>query len=75
MRQNSEGSISFIISDFYDFNNMKHHKGERFEYGLVVDANNRATSQQEKMRLKPYVLYIPVMLTKEELKELLRVEF
>ena len=40
-----------------------------------MDANNRAISQQEKRRLTPYVLYIPVVLKKEELKELLRVEF
>ena len=75
MKQNSDGSISFIISDFYDFDYMKHHKGEDFVYKNIVDANNRAASQQEKGRLKPYVLYIPVVLTKEELKELLRVEF
>ncbi len=75
MKQNSDGSISFTISDFYDFDYMKHHKGESFGYSFIVDANNRAASQQEKGRLKPYVLYIPVVLTKEELNELLRVKF
>ena len=74
MRHNSDGSISFIISDFYDFDNMKHHKGENFVYKNIVNANNRAASQQEKKRLKPYVLYIPIVLTKEELNELLRVK-
>lgn len=54
---------------------MKHRKGESFEYSFIVDANNRAVSQQEKMRLKPYVLYILIVLTKEELNELLRVKF
>ena len=75
MKQNSDGSISFIISDFYDFDYMKHRKGEDFVYKNIVNANNRAASQQEKRKLKPYVLYIPVVLTKEELNELLRVEF
>ena len=75
MKQNSDGSISFIISDFYDFDYMKHRKGEGLKYSIIVEANNRAASQQEKRRLTPYVLYIPVVLTKEELKELLRVEF
>ena len=75
MKQNSDGSISFIISDFYDFDYMKHRKGEGLKYSIIVEANNRAASQQEKRRLKPYVLYIPVVLKKEELKELLRVEF
>ena len=75
MKQNSDGSISFTISDFYDFDYMKHRKGESFGYSFIVDANNRAVRQQEKMRLKPYVLYIPIVLTKEELNELLRVKF
>ena len=75
MRHNSDGSISFIISDFYDFDYIKHHKGEGFWYSNMVDANNRAVNQQSKKRLKPYVLYIPIVLTKEELNELLRVKF
>ena len=70
MKQNSDGSISFIISDFYDFDYLKHNKGENFVYKNIVDANNRAASQQEKRRLKPYILYIPVVLTKEELLEI-----
>ena len=70
MKQNSDGSISFIISDFYDFDYLKHNKGENFVYKNIVEANNRAASQQEKRRLKPYILYIPVVLTKEELLEI-----
>ncbi len=71
IRQN-EDSISLVISDFYDFDYLKIYKNDETLTKGIKIINNRAYEQQKAGKLKPYVLYIPIELTFEELKELIQ---
>ena len=71
IRQN-EDSISLVISDFYDFDYLKIYKNDDPLTKEIKRRNNRAYEQQKTGKLKPYVLYIPIELTFEELKELIQ---
>lgn len=71
IRQN-EDSISLVISDFYDFDYLKIYKNDDPLTKEIKRRNNRAYEQQKAGKLKPYVLYIPIELTFEELKELIQ---
>lgn len=60
------------ITDFYDFENWEINdndsKGNRF----IKFINNNAEKQQKAGELVPYVLYIPIKFTQEELEELIK---
>ena len=60
------------ITDFYDFENWEINdndsKGNRF----IKIINNNAEKQQKAGELVPYVLYIPIKFTQEELEELIK---
>lgn len=71
IRQNKD-SISLVISDFYDFDYLKINKNDETLIKEIKIINNRAYEQQKAGKLKPYVLYIPIELTFEELKELIQ---
>ena len=71
IRQN-EDSISLVISDFYDFDYLKINKNDNPLTKGIKIINNKAYEQQKAGKLKPYVLYIPIELTFEELKELIQ---
>ena len=71
IRQN-EDSISLVISDFYDFDYLKIYKNDGPLTKEIKRRNNKAYEQQKAGKLKPYVLYIPIELTFEELKELIQ---
>ena len=71
IRQN-EDSISLVISDFYDFDYLKINKNDNPLTKGIKIINNKAYEQQKAGKLKPYVLYIPIELMFEELKELIQ---
>lgn len=70
MKQNAFGDTSFIITDFYDFDNWN-LRNQNYENWLVESLNNNAYWQQETGNLMPYILYIPVNISKKEKQELL----
>ena len=70
MKQNAFGDTSFIITDFYDFDNWN-LRNQNYENWLVESLNNNAYWQQETDNLMPYILYIPVKISKKEKQELL----
>lgn len=73
-RMNSDGSISIITPDFYDFGHMDPEKETKWYNRSIAYANNRAESQQKKGQLKPYSLVDMVTLTSAEIEALLEQE-
>ena len=71
IKRTNNRSIEFVISDFYDFEYWSIQKDDDFKNMVIKKINNNANSQQSKGRLKPYVLYIPIEIKYEELKDIL----
>ena len=71
IKRTNNRSIEFVISDFYDFEYWSSQKDDDFKNMVIKKINNNANSQQRKGRLKPYVLYIPIEIKYEELKDIL----
>lgn len=65
MQKCTNGDIEFVIVDFYDFEswNMEH-----FNYRNILTkyVNDNAYWQQEAKQLVPYILYIPIKFSFEE---------
>ena len=78
-RINSDGSLSTLLNDGYDFEHMdgglsiKTIKPEiGFLGNLMAAINNNAFGQQQANQLKRYLLTQPIWYSKEELEEILR---
>lgn len=69
LKQNDDGSISFVVLDYYDFE----HWGIKMNEGLKDTAikyiNNNADKQQKGGYLKPYILYIPIKIPTNKFKK------
>lgn len=72
IRENSDGSIDLTISDFYDFENWKINDSDSNSNKFIKFLNNNADAQQKAGELTPYVLYIPVKFTQNELEKLMK---
>lgn len=60
------------ITDFYDFENWEIKEKEGTIDWIIKTLNNNAEKQQKAGELVPYVLYIPIKFTQEELEELIK---
>ena len=67
---NKEG-ISLVISDFYDFDYWESKPDNDIVDKGTIFVNNNAYKQQQLGHLKPYVLYIPIKFTPEEVRDIL----
>ena len=71
IKQNSDGSVSFKICDFYDFDYLNTKLTDSLKTKAVNRINNNAFHQQAAKKLKPYVIYIPVTISQKELEKML----
>ena len=71
MKLNKDGSLTFYISDFYDFDYIDTIGGKNYGHKIFNEINNKAYYQQKANKLKPYMIYIPVTISKEELKNII----
>ena len=69
IKQTNNRSIEFVISDFYDFENLPIDGADGAV--LIKKINNNADSQQKSGKLNPYVLYIPIEIKYKELEDIL----
>ncbi|DAB00539.1 MAG: hypothetical protein KIC88_07050 [Acinetobacter sp.] len=72
MKLNKDGSLTFYISDFYDFDYIDTIGGKNYGHKIFNEINNKAYYQQKANKLKPYMIYIPVTISKEELKNIIK---
>ncbi len=69
LKQDADDSITLIISDYFDFEHWNINKKDNlFNIGIKY-VNNNANNQQNRGRLEPYILYIPIRFSQEELRE------
>lgn len=71
MKQNSDGSITLVISDFYDFEHWFPKENDDVVDKRIKELNNNADRQQRADKLQPYMIYIPLHFSYEELKDIL----
>ena len=71
IKQNSDGSVSFKICDFYDFDYLNTKSTDSLKTKVVNRINNNAFHQQAANKLKPYIIYIPVTISQKELEKML----
>lgn len=71
MKQNEKGGIDFVITDFYDFESWDFNKNYNAEDWGIKNLNNNAYWQQETGHLMPYVLYIPIEYSIDEIWDIL----
>ena len=79
---NADGSMTLILSDGYDFEKLmlKHYRNAKSYEELpkiwldnrITNINNRALNQQEIEQIERFLLSTSLLLTKEELEEILR---
>ena len=65
------GSISLVISDFYDFEHWFPKENDDVVDKRIKELNNNADRQQRDGKLQPYMIYIPLHFSYEELKDIL----
>ena len=66
----NNGTISLIISDLYDYDNWWGSKDDTLKNLIIKFLNNNAYWQQEAGKLMPYILYIPIEYTIEDILRL-----
>ncbi len=71
MKQNSDGSISLVMSDFYDFEHWFPKENDTNTDKRIKELNNNADRQQRAGKLQPYMIYIQLHFSYEELKDIL----
>ena len=76
-RMNEDGSMTVNLQDWYNFEKWKYREinsqgnmPKDAIYNSVTFANNRAYDQQNAGQLEPYLIDMPVHITREELVEL-----
>ena len=70
MKINSDGSLTYILNDYYDFDTAEHDENKSRLYNLIMDANNIAVEQLKNKEIKPYQILRPVTITKEEFQRI-----
>lgn len=70
---NSDGSMTIIPSDVYDFDHMDTQGKKGFDR-FIANINNTAFRQQEKGQLSKYSLALPITLSKEEVQAILKLQ-
>ena len=71
MKKEDDGSISFVISDLFDFDYWYENENDDLKEKAIKYVNNNAYRQQKASKLEPYILYVPVKFTPEEVREIL----
>lgn len=71
LHKNKDGSIEFTVVDYYDFEYLNTQSTDKLKTKAANYINNKAFYQQSAKKLKPYVIYIPVKIPKEEADEIL----
>ncbi len=71
MKKEDDGSISFVISDLFDFDYWYENENDDQINKAIKYVNNNAYRQQKASKLEPYILYVPVKFTPEEVREIL----
>lgn len=71
LHKNKDGSIEFTVVDYYDFEYLNMQSTDKLKIKAANHINNNAFYQQAAKKLKPYVIYIPVKIPKEEADEIL----
>ena len=67
LKQNDDGSISFVVLDYYDFEYWGHRMDEsKVDISIRYVNNNAAYKQQKGGYLQPYILYIPIRIFKSK---------
>ena len=79
-RINEDGSMTVDMQDWYNFEKWKYRTHndnenlrdwyEKASYNGVAKVNNHAYEQQEAGQLEPYLINVPLHISKEELEEL-----
>ena len=72
MKLNKDGSLTFYISDFYDFDYIDTIGGKNYGHKIFNEINNKAYYQQKANKLKPYMIY-PLPYQKKNLKILSKI--
>ena len=70
VKKNPDGSISLVISDFFDFEYWQHFLYDSFVERYTKIVNNNAYEQQKAGKLTPYLLYIEINISKDELDKM-----
>lgn len=71
LHKNKDGSIEFTVVDYYDFEYLNTLSTDKLKTKAANHINNNAFYQQSAKKLKPYVIYIPVKIPKEEADKIL----
>ncbi len=71
MKKEDDGSISFVISDLFDFDYWYENGNDDQINKAIKYVNNNAYRQQKANKLEPYILYIPIKFTTKELEKIL----
>ena len=71
MKKEDDGSISFVISDLFDFDYWYENENDDQINKAIKYVNNNAYRQQKASKLEPYILYIPIKFTQKELENIL----
>ena len=71
LHRNNDGSIEFVLVDYYDFEHLDMNRTDEPLAKVFKRINNNALKQQNANVLEPYLLYIPIKLSKEELDKIL----
>ena len=72
MKKEDDGSISFVISDLFDFDYWYENENDDWKERVIKYINNNAYRQQKANKLEPYILYVPVKFTQKELETILQ---
>ncbi len=72
LHRNNDGSIEFIVVDYYDFEYLYSHPDDTIKTKIGNYINNNALHQQIARKLKPYIIYIPIKISREEFEGILR---
>jgi len=70
IKQKVDGSITLVISDFYDFERWLPDEKDNMIEKFIKEVNNNAYHQQKAGKLRPYMLYVPLEFSPEELREM-----
>lgn len=71
LKQNDDGSISFVVLDYYDFEHWGHKMEQGLKETVIKYINNNADKQQKGGFLNPYILYIPIKIPAYKLNKLI----
>lgn len=71
LKQYPDGTVTFTITDFYDFENWSLKENDSVTLKFIKYINNNAYRQQKYGKLVPYVIYIPIEFSLSEIYDIL----